>query len=389
MDVLATIGFWSGILLCLPAAFLLLEVACSRIRLRPSPVAARTPGTVILVPAHNEGAGIERTLERLLAIHDGAARIVVIADNCSDDTAARARSSGVEVWERRQEVLRGKPYALAWALERLSAEPPEVVVFLDADCWFRSGSPVLLAGAAAASGRPTQCVYLMEGKGLGPFAFRVRNEARLRGLQVLGSPVQITGSGFAVPWDLLLRVPVPLGELAEDAIWGWSFCRAGSGALLVHEVIVCSVLPYEQADASVQRRRWEHGILSAALRSLPALLRSALMPPRPRRILHLFDILIPPLALLVLLLLGALALAAAGGRIGPLVPAAAGLVAVAGAVLIAWLSFGRAYLPLSSLLTLPIYVVKKIGLYLAFLFRRERQWIRTRRDPKDRDGRKS
>lgn len=53
---------------------------------------------VIVVPAHDESKGILRTLRRLQAevVDDAQARIVVVADNCSDDTAAVALA-GVDV----------------------------------------------------------------------------------------------------------------------------------------------------------------------------------------------------------------------------------------------------------------------------------------------------
>ena len=77
----------------------------------------------------------------------------------------------------------------------------------------------------------------------------------MRGLRALGGPVPLGGSGFAVPWPLLARVPVPVGELAEDAVWGWRFAAAGLGALYAPEVEVASVLPESAAGVRVQQHR--------------------------------------------------------------------------------------------------------------------------------------
>ena len=74
----------------------------------------------VLVPAHNEGGGIARTVRNLRSLDwpPGAFRVRVIADNCSDDTAARARAAGAEVLEREDAQRRGKGHALDWAFRR-------------------------------------------------------------------------------------------------------------------------------------------------------------------------------------------------------------------------------------------------------------------------------
>ncbi|HEY6549580.1 MAG TPA: glycosyltransferase family 2 protein, partial [Solirubrobacterales bacterium] len=92
----------------------------------------------VLVPAHNEESGIEATLESLAACEypASARRIVVIADNCTDSTAARCARAEVEVWERTDTSQRGKGFALIWALRRLFEEETSVdaIVMVDADC---------------------------------------------------------------------------------------------------------------------------------------------------------------------------------------------------------------------------------------------------------------
>lgn len=58
------------------------------------------PVTVtVLVPAHNEQASIGATLESLLAQSQPPERIIVVADNCTDDTVGVARAHGADVFE--------------------------------------------------------------------------------------------------------------------------------------------------------------------------------------------------------------------------------------------------------------------------------------------------
>ncbi len=53
----------------------------------------------VLVPAHNEQASIGATLDSLLQQTQPPERIIVVADNCTDDTASVARALGAEVFE--------------------------------------------------------------------------------------------------------------------------------------------------------------------------------------------------------------------------------------------------------------------------------------------------
>ena len=54
----------------------------------------------------------------------GLLDVIVIADNCSDGTAAAASVAGAVVWERADPDAPGKGRALTWALDRLWRELP-------------------------------------------------------------------------------------------------------------------------------------------------------------------------------------------------------------------------------------------------------------------------
>ena len=64
----------------------------------------------IVVPAHDEQEGIASTVHNLLAIEypKDLFSVVVVADNCSDETAARAERAGARVLVRQDDKLRGK-----------------------------------------------------------------------------------------------------------------------------------------------------------------------------------------------------------------------------------------------------------------------------------------
>ena len=90
----------------------------------------------VIVPAHDEAQGIAKTVTNLLGVDYPRElfEVVVVADNCTDDTAARARAAGARVFERVDRERRGKGYALAHAFEATVAEgKADAVVVVDAD----------------------------------------------------------------------------------------------------------------------------------------------------------------------------------------------------------------------------------------------------------------
>lgn len=101
----------------------------------------------VIMPAFNEAAGIGRILERLLGSPESGAdiEIIVAANGCTDDTAAIARSFGVQVLEI---PVPSKTAALNAADRLVSGD---VRIYLDAD------TPItaeLIRQLAVAVGRP-------------------------------------------------------------------------------------------------------------------------------------------------------------------------------------------------------------------------------------------
>src|SRR5215471_14666196 len=125
-------------LLAIPVAIFCLEIVAAialpqrRRRVRPNYRPRRC--VAVVVPAHNESTDLLPTLADIQAQLYPYDRLLVVADNCTDDTAAVARAGGAEVVERHDLIKVGKGYALDWGLRHLASDPPEFVVFIDADC---------------------------------------------------------------------------------------------------------------------------------------------------------------------------------------------------------------------------------------------------------------
>lgn len=94
----------------------------------------RARQVVALVPAHNEAARISATLASLERQTSPPTRVVVVADNCTDETAALARAAGADVLEtvaNRHKKAGGLNQALTGLLPQLA--PEDLVLVVDAD----------------------------------------------------------------------------------------------------------------------------------------------------------------------------------------------------------------------------------------------------------------
>ena len=371
--------------------YLAIELLCGLRRLPGYPGAdsAPTARIVLLVPAHNEEAGIAATVAALAGATPGA-DILVVADNCSDDTARTAQAAGARVAVRYDPDQRGKGYALAFGREQLVNDPPDAVIVVDADCQLAPGSADRLAARAVATGRPVQAANLLTATAtasplvaVSNFAMLVKNLVRARGLMRLGGGALLFGTGMAFAWPLFARLPLATGDAVEDLNLGLWLSRQGVAIDLDDAALVTSgAAPVESSRA--QRSRWEHGFLrTAARQGLPMLLRGIASGSRLRAALGA-HLLIPPLALLMLLsLLGLVvlaAMAAATGLWGPFLLASAALAGCGTMLLIAWWRFGRSLLPFSALLRVPFYIAWKIPIYIGFFTRNQKDWNRTTRD---------
>ncbi|UVL64473.1 glycosyltransferase family 2 protein [Pseudomonas sp. B21-031] len=375
-----------------PALVLFAQVllACLPVRSRPG-ADGRRPRVAVLVPAHNEALIIRSTLASVapqLLAHD---RLLVVADNCTDDTAQLARSAGAEVVERDNDLLRGKGYALDFGVRHLAQRPPEVVIIVDADCQVGEGAIDLLARRCLEASRPVQALYLMRapvGAGLkvqiAEFAWRVKNLVRPRGWARLGLPCQLMGAGMAFSWRDLATVDLANGHLVEDLKLGLDFCRIGKPPLFCPAAQITSQFPLSQEGLSSQRTRWEHGHLGVILAEVPKLLVSAVTRRNAPLLAMTLDLLVPPLALLVMALVGVASVAwLAALLFGITAPAwvvTGALVMLGVAVLLAWGRFSRELIPFSVLLYAPFYAARKIPLYLGFLIKRQVEWVRSKRD---------
>ena len=344
----------------------------------------------ILIPAHNEALTIGKTLRSLLPQLTPTDRLVVVADNCTDDTAAIARRFNSTVLERKNPLKLGKGYALDYGIQFLKSDPPSIVILIDADCTVCGNTIQQLAKLALSSGRPVQSTYL-QGRPRNPspkdtisaLAILVKNSVRLRGLANLNLPCLLYGTGMAFPWSVIERAFLANGNIVEDMQLAIDLAIAGYPPLYCPAAKVMGILPQEQQVSKIQRTRWEHGHLQTLITQVPRLIKTAIAQRRWELLILALDLGVPPLSLLVMVWGATTLTAVILGVIASLwlpcfILAIAGLLILV-SIVGSWIKFGRD-IPGAALLTIPFYILWKIPLYIAFLFKPQTKWIKTKRE---------
>lgn len=188
-----------------------------------APLPADFPKASVIVPAHNEGAVIDRTLTPLAQLAAaGALEVIVSCNGCTDDTAARAsRYPGVTVLE----THKASKIAALNAADAAATRWPRL--YLDADI---ETSPAALAGTIRA----------LNGDGV----FAARPEYRN----------DITGAGAVVRSYYRARSRMPS---MSEAMWGaglYGLSRAGHQRLGVFPAVTADDLYVDQLFPPGRRR---------------------------------------------------------------------------------------------------------------------------------------
>jgi cellulose synthase/poly-beta-1,6-N-acetylglucosamine synthase-like glycosyltransferase len=381
-----------ALLALLPASVLALQAGMAFTAGAASrPSKARRPKLAVLIPAHNEARNIACTLASIRRQLRPGDRTLVVADNCTDQTAGISAAAGAEVLERRNAAGRGKGYALAFGLRHLEQAAPEVLIVVDADCEVEAGAIERLASVCLATDRPVQALYRMRPSPAvsarmrcAHFAWVVRNHVRPLGYHRLGLPCQLMGTGMAFPWEAIRSAPLAAGHLVEDLALGLELARGGRPPLFCPEASVTSSFPASAEGARAQRTRWEHGHLGVLVADAPRLLFHALTRADIRLLAQVLDLCVPPLALFAMLIAALIASSAgflvATGEALPVSIAGLSFVLLAASILASWVRYGQRVITLRELAHAPVYALSKLPLYFRFIRERQADWVRSARE---------
>lgn len=347
-----------------------------------------------VVPSHNEELGIARTVKNLLAVDWPADkfRVLVVADNCKDATAARAREAGATVLERTDLQNRGKGYALHHAFERsLADQQADAVVVVDADTLV---SPNLLQSFAArleqgAMAAQTHYGVLEEKSSwrtrLMRIAFSVFHGVRSLARERLGVSCGLRGNGMCFSHALIREVPHDAFSVVEDVEYGIRIARKGHRVWYAHESHVLGEMVSSEKASRSQRRRWEGGRIALMKQyGLPLLIDGL----KKRSLLLIdmaADVLVPPLTWMA-------APAILGFIAATVVSAVEGVFAFSDEVfalscfilsvyvLRGWWLSGVGLRGLLDLAYAPIYMAWKVRLMFSRPEEKKGEWVRTTRE---------
>jgi cellulose synthase/poly-beta-1,6-N-acetylglucosamine synthase-like glycosyltransferase len=270
---------------------------------------ARTLFFDVIVPAHNEATGIQQTISSLQKLEWPADRfrVVVIADNCTDETARVASKAGATVIERHDPLNRGKGYALAHAFRWSRTDgKADAVVVVDADS---KASGNLLDAFAARIERGSHALQAHYGVLNARASWRTRlmaialgsiHKLRSRARERLGLSCGIRGNGWCVTHPLLDQIPYQAYSLTEDVEFGADLGLAGHRVAYCDEADVNGEMVTTEGAARSQRQRWESGRLRLIRSKVPVLLRRAVTGPSLVCLDLALDLLVLPLSYIVL-----------------------------------------------------------------------------------------
>jgi cellulose synthase/poly-beta-1,6-N-acetylglucosamine synthase-like glycosyltransferase len=315
--------------------------------------------------------------------------ITVVADNCTDDTAAVAAGAGVRCLVRMDPERRGKPHALAWALERLAIAEFDAVTIVDADTEVARDFAAMLARSGAGPDVAVQPYNAVLNPGANAltrmaavlsaanhlFAFRLKACA--------GCNVPLS-AGMTLGTGVLRRHGWAAFSIGEDWEWYAQLTAAGIPVRSAWRARIAAQEAVSLRQSAPQRRRWMIGKLHVLLSVGPRILRRAPVS-AAQKVDALAELSQPGPALhLGLAVAGALAAVALG------VPGHRALAAGLAASLLRPMTYaalatardpqpGRALLAFAYL---PAYTVWRLGNAVwGLLTAADRTWVRTSRAP--------
>ncbi|MGF1919538.1 glycosyltransferase family 2 protein [Enterococcus faecalis] len=278
---------------------------------------------VFVIPAHNEEAVIEATVLSLLnqEYRKDLFDIVVIADNCTDNTSKIIKSyPEVIIFENNsfKDEPRGKPHAIAKYIETNHWEKYDYVSFIDADNIVDSkylvemnsqiiAHPELVVIQGYLGIKNVRSSFTASGYAS---AYFVTNRAVQAANYLLGWNAAIGGTGFILDTNYLKNHGWNPRSYTEDFELQVELSIEGKHSGWNHFAIVYDEKPNSLTASHHQRTRWAQGHWFVAFSTTKRQLISIIQSKSLLELLNKFETLIysysmiRPVAILIILMLG-------------------------------------------------------------------------------------
>jgi len=288
------------VLATLPATceLILITLGVLFYRTKPLPILRSPfPKTVVVVPAHNEATHIKKTVQSIQKCK-GSFDCVVLADNCTDNTAEIVRGEQVQVLERYSDE-RGKHHALRFAFASITDY--ELYIIVDADSIVEPNLVEVFQAHLQEGAEAIQALYLLPPSGdylssrLASIAFTAFNALRPMARSTWDLSCGIFGNGFGISKTIREKFPIPTDTIAEDVAYHQKLVQAGIKVVFAPETTVTAESPPSIKDASDQQQRWQGGRLRLWREKTPILFKE-LLKGNWLCLEPLLDLFTPPLA---------------------------------------------------------------------------------------------
>ena len=221
----------------------------------------------VLICARNEESVIRLPVKSALLSHYPADRreIIVLADNCTDATAARAREVGATVWEK-TEPSTGKGDVLSWGVRKVCEQGGfDAIAVFDADNivsdeWFNAMNDALNNGETVVTGRRhSSNARANVISGWYTVYWDMMNELSNRVRTNLGLSGKLTGTGFAFLISALDEGSWKTRTMVEDVEFTVQTNIRGGRIAYVPEADYADEQPETVQYMWRQLRRWATG----------------------------------------------------------------------------------------------------------------------------------
>ncbi len=239
----------------------------------------------LVIAAHNEELVIAHIIDSLKRqnypkeLYD----IFVVADNCTDNTSKIASEHGAIVYNRVNNELKGKGFALEWMFEKIFNMETnyDAISIFDADnivsCnYLAEMNKQLCKGHKVVQGyidskNPFDswitCSYSI--------AFWLSNRIFQLPRYYLGLSCGLCGTGFCVETTVLKKIGWGATCLTEDLEFTMKLALNGMKVAWAHDAVVYDEKPLTLRQSWNQRKRWMQGHADCASRFLGALFKKA------------------------------------------------------------------------------------------------------------------
>jgi biofilm PGA synthesis N-glycosyltransferase PgaC len=225
----------------------------------PSPRGSGPVTVAMVVPAHNEAATIEQTIRSCLHQTYPVAQVIVVADNCTDATAALARAAGATVIEGSGG---SKAAAQNLALPHVVAE---LVVALDGDNTLDATAVAHLVATMRAGHAGTCAAVLPKDTATIYSQYRTLYHALSNGWtkkiqDTLGRQLVLNGMANCHRADVLATMGgFPDDSVTEDFNLTWALHRHGYPIAFTPQAFVYTQEPTSFRELIGQMHRWTAG----------------------------------------------------------------------------------------------------------------------------------